>query len=238
MTTRTVVAGATIVIATAVGLAVFAVTRDVDDEPAGIGVDSVVMLGDSITAGGDWGALLGGIDVVNAGYPGYTTEQLVPVAAHVAAAEPSLVYVLTGTNDIRDEHPASWTSDQLGRLLDQLAASPDTEPDTEPDIEPDTEPDTEPGTEPDTEPDIEPDIEVVLQTVLPRADRPTEVVAINEAIAELAEVRGLDVLDLYPEFDDGAGGLRPDETTDGIHLSPAGYDRWAELVRNDLARRR
>jgi len=213
MSRRVVVAvvavGATVVVATAVGLALFAATRDGTGQPAGsadIGVDSVVMLGDSITAGGDWNALLPGVEVANAGYPGFTTRQLVPVAADVAAARPSLVFVLAGTNDIRDDHPASWTSDQMARLLDNLTSAADTE--------------------------------VVVQTVLPRADRPAAVVAINEAIRALADERGLDVLDLYPAFDDGAGGLRPAETTDGIHLSADGYARWAELLRTELESRR
>lgn len=205
--TRGLVVGATIVVAATVGLVIYAVGRDGSDRPdtAAIGVGSVVMLGDSITAGGDWPALLPGVDVVNAGRPGFTTEQLVPVAADVAARRPQLVFVLTGTNDIRDGHPPSWTTGHLAALLDRLAASPDTE--------------------------------VVVQTVLPRADRPDAVVAINDAIVALADERDLELLDLHPSFDGGGGGLRPAETTDGLHLSPAGYERWAGVLREELAAR-
>lgn len=75
---------------------------------------------------------------------------------------------------------------------------------------------------------------VVLQTVLPRADAPAEVLVLNGAIVELASARGLAVLDLHPLFDDGRGGLRSAETTDGLHLSAAGYERWAAVLDRDL----
>ena len=75
-----------------------------------------------------------------------------------------------------------------------------------------------------------PDTTVIVQTVLPRSDHPAEVIATNAAISAVAAGRGLETLDLHEPFDDGAGGLRPDETTDGIHLSESGYRRWAALL--------
>ncbi|TFH14011.1 MAG: hypothetical protein E4H05_10055, partial [Acidimicrobiales bacterium] len=71
--------------------------------------DSIVMLGDSITAEADWKRLLPDQPLVNEGQPGFTTEQLITVAERVAAADPAAVVVLTGTNDIRDGHPPTWT---------------------------------------------------------------------------------------------------------------------------------
>ncbi|MGA7758602.1 MAG: GDSL-type esterase/lipase family protein [Ilumatobacteraceae bacterium] len=82
--------------------------------------DSIVMLGDSITAEADWGRLLPDQPLVNEGHPGFTTEQLIAVAERVAAADPAVVVVLTGTNDIRDGHPPSWTRAHLDELIDRL----------------------------------------------------------------------------------------------------------------------
>lgn len=81
------------------------------------------MLGDSITAEADWNELLPDRPLVNEGRPGFTTAQLVTVAERVAAAEPAAVIVLTGTNDIRDGHPATWTQAHLEQLIDRLGAS-------------------------------------------------------------------------------------------------------------------
>ena len=166
--------------------------------------DSTVMLGDSITAGGDWDELVEGQALVNEGYAGYTTAELLPVAADVAADRPDTVFVLTGTNDVRDGLPPAATVDGLAAIVDVFA-------------------ETSPGTR------------IVIQTVLPRAETASEIVATNEAILVFAAERGLELLDLHPEFDDGSGGLRDAETTDGWHLSDVGYERWALLLGTRLA---
>lgn len=164
-----------------------------------IGPDSIVMLGDSITAGTDWSARFPDTAIANEGHPGFTTRQLVPVARAVAEHEPALVLVLTGTNDVRDGLPPADTVEALTELLDELARrSPSTR--------------------------------VVLQTILPRAETAEAIVATNRAISDLAMDRGLELVDLHAAFDDGSGGLRPDETIDGWHLSTRGYDRWEALL--------
>ncbi len=109
------VAGA--VLASIVGLIVVSMLRTSGNR---IGKDSVVMLGDSITAEAEWNRLLPDQPLVNEGHPGFTTQQLVAVAERVAAADPAAVVVLTGTNDIRDGHPPSWTRAHLERLIDRL----------------------------------------------------------------------------------------------------------------------
>jgi lysophospholipase L1-like esterase len=79
-----------------------------------------------------------------------------------------------------------------------------------------------------------PDSQIVLQTILPRSDARDAVRASNVAILELASERDLQVLDLYAAFDDGTGALRTRETTDGIHLAAAGYQRWAAELEHAL----
>jgi lysophospholipase L1-like esterase len=114
----------------------------------------------------------------------------------IASRRPRSVFILTGTNDIRDGHPPSWTVDRLGELIDRLRRrSPDTV--------------------------------VVVQTILPRSDARQAVRDANSAIRQLASERELELLDLYAVFDDGTGALRARETTDGVHLAAAGYQRWA-----------
>lgn len=76
---------------------------------------------------------------------------------------------------------------------------------------------------------------VLLQTLLPRADAPAEVVATNERVVAVARSRGVPLVDLHPVFDDGAGGLRPADTRDDLHLSEAGYQRWVEVLEPILA---
>jgi lysophospholipase L1-like esterase len=75
-----------------------------------------------------------------------------------------------------------------------------------------------------------PDTRIVIQTLLPSEGMSAELVATNDAIRRVATARGLDVLDLYPAFDDGSGRLRAAETYDGVHLTGAGYARWVALL--------
>ena len=97
------------------------VTRRTGTHRGQIDSDSIVMLGDSITEQADWMSLLPGRPVVNHGHAGFTTEQLVPIADSIGEARPRLVFVLTGTNDIRDGQPPEWTAEQLERVLDALS---------------------------------------------------------------------------------------------------------------------
>lgn len=85
------------------------------------------MLGDSITEQGDWPSLLPAVPVVNQGHSGFTTAELVAEAETVAAAGPAAVFVLTGTNDIRDRLAPAVTVEHLSTILDRFAdASPET----------------------------------------------------------------------------------------------------------------
>lgn len=86
------------------------------------------MLGDSITEQGPWPDLLPELSVVNRGYSGFTTEQLVDIADEVAPRCPQLVFVLAGTNDIRDSRAPEWTSTNLAEILDRFGScSPATQ---------------------------------------------------------------------------------------------------------------
>jgi lysophospholipase L1-like esterase len=200
---RRVLSGAAIVVAFVL-VALF-IERRAGTHRGQIDSGSIVMLGDSITEQAEWDELLPDLPIVNHGHSGYTTEQLVPIADSIGDARPRVVFVLTGTNDIRDGRSPEWTAGHLDRLLDSLESrSPETI--------------------------------VVVQTVLPRADQPAAVTATNEAIRAVAARRGVRVLEVYGSFDDGAGGLRLHETTDGVHLSASGYQRWASLLAPEIDR--
>ncbi|MEM9007141.1 MAG: GDSL-type esterase/lipase family protein, partial [Cyanobacteria bacterium P01_F01_bin.86] len=78
-----------------------------------------------------------------------------------------------------------------------------------------------------------PNADIVVQSILPHAaenatwegrDRllllPNDrIQAVNTAIATLTETHGVHYLDLYALFANGEGLLRPDLTTDGLHLN-------------------
>ncbi|TVP65159.1 MAG: lysophospholipase [Leptolyngbya sp. LCM1.Bin17] len=85
-----------------------------------------------------------------------------------------------------------------------------------------------------------PDLRIVVQSVLPHggvsaswegrdrlADLPPEQIqGINQQLKLLTVEMGVEFLDLYPLFADGDGYLRPELSTDGLHLNQEGYRVW------------
>ena len=198
-----VAAGAAAVLVAGAVIVTVRAQREGRTKRASIGADTIVMLGDSITEEGDWDALLPAWPIANRGHSGYTTAQLLDEAEDIASHQPRSVFILTGTNDIRDGHPPSWTVDRLGEIIDVLRRGA-------------------------------PESQIVLQTILPRSDAREAVRESNRSIRALASELDLQVLDLYPAFDDGSGALRARDTRDGLHLAPAGYQRWAVLLEQAL----
>ena len=66
-------------------------------------------------------------------------------------------------------------------------------------------------------------------------DAPDAVQQANARIVQLAADHDVRLVDLHRHFDNGAGGLRSNETTDGVHLTAAGYERWATVIERELS---
>lgn len=89
-----------------------------------------------------------------------------------------------------------------------------------------------------------PDTQVVVQSILPHGaeaatwesrdlllELPNERIrAMNESLQEIADGYDAYYLELYPIFSDGDGDLRPDLTTDGLHLNREGYLVWRAAI--------
>ena len=77
-----------------------------------------------------------------------------------------------------------------------------------------------------------PEARIVVQSLLPTMDAgmDPDVRRCNEVLARLAAERDLAYVDLYPVF--AARDLIDERLTyDGVHLTAAGYFKWAEMIR-------
>lgn len=54
----------------------------------------------------------------------------------------------------------------------------------------------------------------------------TRIQKLNQKLQSIATKQGVKYLDLYPLFANRQGSIRQEFTTDGLHLSPAGYVVW------------
>ncbi|MGO2683409.1 MAG: GDSL-type esterase/lipase family protein [Microbacterium sp.] len=69
---------------------------------------------------------------------------------------------------------------------------------------------------------------VVLTTVPPRQPEfAAPIMDLNSRLVRIAASSGATLLDLWSLLDDGTGTLPPRFTTDGLHLTHAGYEKWA-----------
>jgi lysophospholipase L1-like esterase len=86
-----------------------------------------------------------------------------------------------------------------------------------------------------------PDATVILMGITPRTDAnggasvmPT-IDAINERVARLADGRRIRYLNINRQLARGDGAPRDGVTGDGLHLSVAGYQVWADALKPILA---
>ena len=89
-----------------------------------------------------------------------------------------------------------------------------------------------------------PKTQIVVQSILPHggenstwesrdkltALKSDRIVAMNNTLKQIADSNNAYYLDLYPIFVTGEGRLRPDLTTDGLHLNREGYLVWRSAI--------
>lgn len=89
-----------------------------------------------------------------------------------------------------------------------------------------------------------PKTQIVVQSILPHSGENStwesrdklmalesdRIVSMNNTLKKIAKDSGAYYLDLYPIFVTGEGRLRPDLTTDGLHLNREGYLVWRSAI--------
>jgi lysophospholipase L1-like esterase len=162
-------------------------------------------VGDSLTEHGDWQALLPGQHVINFGVGGNTTHDLLDRLDEVVEAGPSTVVVEIGTNDFAWRLPLEQVVENIEAILARLREKL-------------------------------PDAKIVMQSILPRQPEYAHVVrSVNEQLERYVPTISCPYVDLWPALADENGGLKPEFTTDGLHLTDAGYAAWFEALRPALA---
>ena len=180
------------------------------------GEHRAVFLGNSITEG--WAqyfpAMFPGKPYVNRGIGGQTTPQmLVRFRQDVVGLKPAVVVILAGTNDIAGNTGPST----LEMIEDNLASM--------------------------TEIAQRNGIRVVLSSVLPVYDYPwkpglqpaPKIVALNAWMKEFAARTGATYLDYHTPMADERHGMKPELTTDGVHVNEKGYGLMAPLAERAIA---
>jgi lysophospholipase L1-like esterase len=161
----------------------------------------IAFVGDSITEGGDWPTLFPGSTSRNYGIGGDTTVGLNNRLEQVVAARPAKIFLLIATNDLGDDsRDIAQILVNYERLVDRIRREL-------------------------------PDTRLYIQSVLPRESRNASgVLALNQGLRQIAASRNLTYVDIYTPFAVDGGILDPAVTEDDLHLTPAGYARWREVI--------
>ncbi|MFF2052422.1 SGNH/GDSL hydrolase family protein [Leifsonia sp. NPDC058194] len=157
----------------------------------------LALIGDSLTQGGDWGALLPGETVWNFGVAGDTTDDVLARLDDVIGSAPATVALLIGTNDLAwrrsAEHVVRNVETALVTLRKEL-------------------------------PEVRILAQSVLPRAVEFAD---QIKDINRHLWQFAPTVHAGWLDLWPAMALEDGELNPAYTEDRLHLNAEGYRVWA-----------
>ena len=163
-----------------------------------------VMLGDSLSQWFPVGRLPRHQLWVNQGISGDTTAGILQRLSLASVAAPETIYLMVGVNDLKRGASDREILNNLGQIVQRLKQQ-------------------------------SPQAQVVLQSILPTRSSQisnARIARLNPWIEAIAQRHGTMYLDLHRRFAGPDGAIRPELTTDGIHLSPQGYEVWQTALQN------
>lgn len=166
------------------------------------GTADVVMLGDSVTAGGRWQEMFPEARIVNRGVGGDTVTGLLRRAPRIAAMRPRQVFVLAGINDILSGNRPEEILPRYDKAIAILRSS---------------------GAQVYVQPTL-------ACGVRCNDEQRARQQAFNAALPAIAARHGAVWLDLNVSMA-GGGRMKPEYTWDGVHLTGAGYAAWRNVLR-------
>jgi len=163
----------------------------------------VLFLGDSITEGGLWSDLFPDLPTTNRGIGGEATYDLLE-RVDATINEPLAVSLMIGTNDLHGPRALRDTGQIVERtdeIVRRIRAAA-------------------------------PEPLLLLNSLLPRTEHFTaQLRAVNVGYRQVADRYDATYVDLWPAFADDAGVVKQGLTRDNLHLTPAGYLAWADVLR-------
>ncbi len=161
-----------------------------------------ILLGDSLALWLPLGDLPAPQLWLNQSISGETTANMLERLPYFAQTRPGAIHIMGGINDLKNGVSEAEVIDNLYQILTRLKRQ-------------------------------HPQARLVVYSILPtrlRAVPSDRIQRVNQALATLAAHQGATFVDLTSTFSDSQGQLRPELTTDGLHLSAQGYTLWREAL--------
>ena len=179
----------------------------------------IVLLGDSLTEGGEWSEYFPGTQaklnkkggaIRNRGIVGDTAEGIYDRLDQIIPGKPKKLFFLCGANDVSHDLSADTIVARIEKVLRKIQKE-------------------------------SPKTKIYLQSMLPfnesfkrykKLDGKTYMVAeVNARLEKLAKELKITFINLHPLFlEEGTASLNPKITGDGLHLKKEGYEIWKEAI--------
>ena len=166
----------------------------------------IVFFGNSITYGSCFEKYFPDVSICNLGYPGDDIDGMLFRVGQIKAVNPEQVFVMAGINGLEVQTEQVF-SEKYAIMVDSIKRAIPT-------------------------------AKIYLQSILPvnqsmkagMAFNKEKIAKFNDIIQNISEQKGCVYVNLYRLY--AINGIMPKVlTTDGIHLFPKSYDRWAGEIR-------
>ncbi|MBH8556187.1 G-D-S-L family lipolytic protein [Nostocaceae cyanobacterium CENA357] len=161
-----------------------------------------ILVGDSLSLWFPTQKLPTGKLWLNQGISGDTSGGILKRLGAFSATRPDVIYIMAGINDLRKGASDGMILRNHRRIIRSLRQS-------------------------------HPKAQIIVQSILPTrlATIPnSRIRRINIQLALIANEEKANYLNIYSWFTDFEGNMRPELTTDGLHLSQDGYDVWRSAL--------
>ena len=173
--------------------------------------EDIVMLGNSITDGGEWAEILDNVHVKNRGISGDTTDGVLQRLSSITDGKPSKLFLLIGINDFAQ----GVSGDSIARNIEKIVCRIKAE-------------------SPETEVFVQSILPISDEISLFAGHKlhMSEVAPTNAEIRAICERQGVTYVDLYSSFVTSNGKLDLRYSNDGLHLLGEGYKLWGSIIKS------
>ncbi|MFN6484141.1 MULTISPECIES: SGNH/GDSL hydrolase family protein [unclassified Nostoc] len=161
-----------------------------------------ILVGDSLSMWFPREKLPAGKLWLNQGISGDTSSGVLKRLGAFSATRPDVIYVMAGINDLRKGASDETILHNYRRIVRRLRQT-------------------------------HPKAQIIVQSILPTRLAKlsnSRIRHINTQLTMIAKEEGANYLNIYSWFTDMEGNMRPELTTDGLHLSQEGYDVWRSAL--------
>ncbi len=173
------------------------------------GPNEIILLGNSITDGGNWSELIPDPRVINRGISADVTRGILNRLDEILESKPLKIFLLIGINDLAKGASQENILQNIQSFIQQTQAE-----------------------SPRTQIYIQSVLPVnpAYDKYPKHVSKSSEIVPLNMALVQLCKKYHINYIDLYTKFSDNKGHLIKDYTNDGLHLSGRGYLVWSKIL--------